>query len=132
MNNYENQKERIDAILNSNNNIAVDRETNKATTCRGLACSRCLFFGGYNENTSCCGNTLKWLLAEYIEPEIDWSKVAVDTPVLVSNDGEEWKRRYFSRVSCYGTVFVFARGTTSWSSGGHEAWFWHVKLAEVE
>ena len=130
MTNYENQKERIDAILNSNNDIAIDIDTNEITTCRGLACSRCLFFGEYNENTSCCRNTIKWLVSEYKEPEVDWSKVAIDTPVLVSNDGEEWERRYFSRVNCYGTVFVFIRGATSWSSDGHEAWHQYVKLAE--
>lgn len=28
---------------------------------------------------------------------VDWSKVAVDTPVLVSNDNKEWIKRYFAR-----------------------------------
>ena len=81
-----------------------------------------------------CGSVLmhKWLVAEYKEPEVDWTTVPIDTPVLVSNDGEEWERRYFSRVNCYGTVFVFSRGATSWSSDGHEAWHQYVKLAEVE
>ena len=31
-----------------------------------------------------------------IEPEVDWSKVEIDTPILVSNYSEAaWVRRYF-------------------------------------
>lgn len=134
MNNYENQKERIDAILNSNNNIAVDRETNKATTCNSLACSKCLFFDGYNENTSCCGNTIKWLLAEYKEPEVDWSKVPVDTPVLVSNDGNKWSRKHFSRV-VNGIPYTWMYGNTSWTAHNNhnnEITYHYIKLGEVE
>ena len=37
----------------------------------------------------------KWLLEEY-EPEIDWSKVPVDTPVMVREDDEEWRKRRFA------------------------------------
>lgn len=135
MNNYENQKERIDAILNSKNNIAVDRETNKATTCKNLACSKCLFFDEYNENTSCCGNTIKWLLAEYKEPGIDWSKVPIDTPVLISVDGKNgnWFNRYFAGVNEKGQPTVFCYGATQWSNGYEEpCHFKYIKLAEVE
>ena len=36
--------------------------------------------------------------AEPEEPEVDWSKVEVDTPILVRNtDNEEWNKRYFAR-----------------------------------
>ena len=97
MNNYENRREIIDAILNSdNNNIAIDIDTNKITTCRSLDCSRCLFFGEYNKNTSCYKNTIKWLLAEY---KIDWSKVPIDTAVLISVDNKNWFNRYFAGVN---------------------------------
>lgn len=135
MNNYENQREIIDAILNSNNNIAIDIDTNKITTCRGLACSRCLFFGEYNESTSCYRNTIKWLLAEYKEPEIDWSKVAVNTPVLVSVDGDFWLNRYFAGVDDEGKPLVFPDGRTSWSNarcGRMWTSYKYIKLAEVE
>ena len=40
-----------------------------------------------------------WLLDEYEEPEVDWSKVEVDTPILVRNDDyatTSWLRRYFA------------------------------------
>lgn len=131
MNNYENQKTDIDLILQSGDDIGVHKDTKKVTTCPKLDCERCLLSYRYNESHYCALNRIKWLLAEYKEPEVDWSTVPIDTPVLVSNDGEEWERRYFSRVSRYGTVFVFVRGTTSWSSNGHEAWYSHAKLAEV-
>lgn len=133
MNNYENQREIIDAILNSNNNIAIDIDTNEITTCRGLACSRCLFFGEYNESTSCYRNTIKWLLAEYKEPEVDWSKVPVDTPVLVSNNGTVWARRYFAKATNLNSIWVFSDGATSWSAGAYPiAHYKYAKLAEVE
>ena len=128
--NYEKHKCEIDAIRKKGHNIAVDRKTNKVVSCNCIKCDMCLFYtqGVYN---NCQANAMKWAASEYIEPEVDWSIVPVDTPVLVSNDGEEWERRYFSRVNCYGTVFVFSRGATSWSSDGHEAWHQYVKLAEL-
>ena len=63
---------------------------------------------------------------------IDWSKVAVDTPVLVSNDNKEWIKRYFARYED-GNVYCWLSGKTSWTatcelSIGH----WdYTKLAEV-
>lgn len=63
---------------------------------------------------------------------VDWSKVAVDTPVLVSNDNKEWIKRYFARYED-GNVYCWLSGKTSWTaicelSTGH----WdYTKLAEV-
>ena len=63
---------------------------------------------------------------------VDWSKVAVDTPVLVSNDNKEWIKRYFARYED-GNVYCWLSGKTSWTaicelSIGH----WdYTKLAEV-
>ena len=118
MTNYEYQKKEIDAISKIGHDIAVDSNTNQVRDCDDLECEDCLFDTPAVRNT-CQANAMRWAASEYKEPGIDWSKVAIDTPVLVSNDGEEWERRYFSRVNCYGTVFVFVRGTTSWSSDGH-------------
>lgn len=63
---------------------------------------------------------------------IDWSKVAVDTPVLVSDDNKEWIKRYFARYKD-GNVYCWLSGKTSWTaicefSIGH----WnYTKLTEV-
>ena len=75
-----------------------------------------------------------WLLEDYKEPEIDWSKVEVDTPILVrDNDGDKWIRRYFAK---HEGKFVYAwnSGRTSWSEGcmtGMTGWK-QAKLAESE
>lgn len=128
MTNYKNQKERIDAILNSNNRIAIDIDTNEITTCRSLACSRCLFCGDYNE---CYKNTIKWLLAEYKEPEIDWSKVPVDTPVLVSDNNRDWYHRHLAKV-IENRPYIWGDGRTSWTTDGNDVLYKYIKLAEVE
>lgn len=75
-----------------------------------------------------------WLLEEYEEPkepEIDWSKVEVDTPILVRDyEGQEWARRYFAEHKC-GTVYAWDVGRTSWSGDGVTEWK-YAKLAESE
>ena len=64
---------------------------------------------------------------------VDWSKVAVDTPVLVRDfEGAKWEKRYFAFFK-NGRVNTFCGGTTSWSSEnitGTISWR-HAKLAEV-
>ena len=68
---------------------------------------------------------------EYVSP-VDWSKVPVDTPILV-RDSEKcsWKRRYFS-VFRNGYVYAWKKGRTSWSAYIHEDFeTWkYAKLAE--
>lgn len=63
---------------------------------------------------------------------VDWSKVKVDTPVLVSVNGVKWYKRYFAKAD-YFDVYVWNKGATSWSIenvNDTEAWN-HIKLAEV-
>lgn len=63
---------------------------------------------------------------------VDWSKVAVDTPVLVSNDNKEWIKRYFARYED-GNVYGWLNGKTSWTATGElSIGLWnYAKLAEV-
>ena len=60
-----------------------------------------------------------WLLEDYKEPEepeINWNKVKVDTPVLVKDrENEEWKKRHFAKYE-FGRVYVWNNGSTSWSA----------------
>lgn len=63
---------------------------------------------------------------------VDWSKVKVDTPVLVSSNGIKWHKRYFAKAD-YLDVYVWNNGATSWSaenSNDTNSWN-HIKLAEV-
>ena len=57
-----------------------------------------------------------WLLEDYEEPEVDWSKVEVDTPILVRHrlDGEG-ERRHFAKYE-NGKVYAWSDGRTSWTA----------------
>lgn len=64
---------------------------------------------------------------------VDWSKVAVDTPVLVSSNGIKWYKRYFASFD-RGNVLAWEYGATSWSvdDAKCEVYRWsYAKLAEV-
>lgn len=71
-------------------------------------------------------------IAEYLGI-VDWSKVEVDTPVLVSFDGCNWFKKYFAKVQ-NDTVYTWDNGATSWSVSNKEycvtSWR-YAKLAEV-
>lgn len=71
-------------------------------------------------------------VAEYLGI-VDWSKVAVDTPILVSFGGCNWVKKYFAKVQ-NNTVYAFDNGATSWSVSNVEycvtPWI-YAKLAEV-
>ena len=76
----------------------------KKDNCADLSCS------------DCGRRQMLWFVEEYEEPEIDWSKVKVDTPVLVKNiENEEWKKRHFAKYE-NGRVHVWNNGSTSWSA----------------
>lgn len=63
---------------------------------------------------------------------VDWSKVPVDTPILVSLDDKLWLCRYFADFK-NGIVYTWGNGATSWSVPRREhknAWSF-AKLAEV-
>lgn len=131
MTNYEKHKDKIDATFEENTHIAVDKNTNEITYCRLQECADCLFSRRHNNSMDCRLSAMKWLLAEYKESEIDWSKVAVDTPVLVSDDGVNWERRYFVRKPAEAMFCVYSKGATSWSTDGCVAWYRYAKLWEV-
>lgn len=99
--------------------------------CAEMRCSEC---GFYISNYSCKHKMLEWLDSEYVEPPVDWSKVAVDTPILVRNSEEEtWRKRYFAKYENE-TVYAWDGGKTSWSVGSKLRIFdWKfAKLAESE
>ena len=64
---------------------------------------------------------------------VDWSKVKVDTPVLVRDfEGAKWEKRYFAFFK-NGRVNTWCGGTTSWSSENTTSTIsWrHAKVVEV-
>lgn len=77
--------------------------------------------------------TTLWLEEEYEAPEVDWSKVKVDTPILVRTNEEDWSRwshRHFAEYRD-GTVYAFDDGATSWTSNEKTGWP-YAKLAEPQ
>ena len=64
--------------------------------------------------------TISQLAEMDFEEVIDWSKVPVDTKILVSNEGDKgWKRRYFAKYKD-GKVYVWALGKTSFTANNNE------------
>lgn len=61
---------------------------------------------------------------------IDWSKVEVDTKILVSNDNKRWYRRYFAKYE-NGEVFAFLSGYTSYIDNTCTEWK-YAKLYKEE
>lgn len=54
--------------------------------------------------------------------EIDWSKVEVDTKVLVRESEKlEWEKRHFSHY-CDNTMYCFCNGCTSFSGKNTSSW----------
>lgn len=98
-----------------------------------LCCFGCCGCDNLSEE-DCRKQTEDWLFSEYKEPEVDWSKVKVDTPILVrDNEDEEWTKRYFAEF-IDGIVYAWGGGTTSWTASGEYAVIsWkYAKLAESE
>lgn len=72
-----------------------------------------------------------WLMEEYEEPEVDWSKIAVDTPILArQNEDGEWLRRHFAKYE-EGIVYTWKDSRTSWTEDSMTGWACG-KLAETE
>lgn len=122
MKNYEKYAEEI-KNYNGNNfcNNFVILAIRKGCECLG-SCEQCRMLQNI------------WLLEEYEEPEVDWSKVAVDTPILVKNvEYWGWCKRYFAKYE-NGNVFAWEDGCTSWSSTStDDVTYWkYAKLAETE
>lgn len=97
------------------NSFGVDGE-NKPFRCTFRCDGKC--YGRicqfYNNEIACETLAKQWLDEEY---KTDWSKVPVDTPILVKDSESEsvkWKHRYFAKYE-NGKVFTWADGVTSWS-----------------
>ncbi len=100
----------------------------KLTACDDTHCINCDF----RRPSDCNEKTLKWANSEYVEPPVDWSKVPVDTPILVKDSADTcFSRRYFAKF-VNGVVYAWDDGKTSWSDGTHMTNWEYAKLAESE
>lgn len=98
----------------------------------GIMCDECLF---NNHSFSCSYDAINWLFSEYKEEkEVEWSKVKVDTPILVRDfEKAAWERRYFAGFKD-GEVYAWNGGLTSWTADDEKnVCIWkYAKLAESE
>lgn len=127
MTNYEHYKSEIDKIVRMGRCVAVEEKTSRITSCNQISCSQCRF---YSCGCDCDTAALAWADYESIEPKVDWYKVDVDTPLLVSHDGLIWMKQHFAKYE-NGFVCAWEGGKTSYTTS--TTWYWeYAKLAEVE
>ena len=69
-------KDELEEILVTE--LAVRKGNGEIVTCEGIDCASCIFHTDYDD---CDELVRKWLNQEY--KSVDWSKVPVDTPILV-------------------------------------------------
>lgn len=129
MTNKEKYAEKILAIACSSA-FAVSKESNNPIACNSFPCIHCRF---HKKNASCFGSRIEWLNQEYTEPPVNWSKVDVDTPILVRDrESGEWMKRHFAEYK-FSVVYTWNEGRTSWSADENDMTSWkYAKLAESE
>ena len=131
MTNKEKYGNEILDIACTGDRVAMRNSDNVIVGCKKLKCSDCAF----NTYGKCCNDAIeKWANSEYVEPPVDWSKVAVDTPILVrDSEKESWRKRHFAKYE-NGKVYTWLGGSTSWSAdNSSDIVGWKMaKLAESE
>ena len=120
-------KEIVDVALKDETFALMDGKICACSDVQG--CTSCAFY----DRDDCIISKQEWANREYVEPPVDWSKVAVDTPILVRDFvGGEWARRYFAKYE-NGIVYAWGGGATSWSADSGDITDWKMaKLAESE
>ena len=92
----------------------------KLEKCGDITCNRCRML------------QMLWMLEECKEPETDWSKVKVDTLILVRDSEDRgWIKRHFAEYKD-GFVYAWRDGHTSWTTYGMPTAWKYAKLAESE
>ena len=124
MTNGEKYEEEIVEILNSDKKLMCDDFVKKKVLASyGMICN--------HECSGCVILTNIWLSKEYKEPEVDWSKVKVDTPIYVQDCiSDIWYPRYFAKFKDR-QVYAWCDGKTSFTVGSDDAIPWaYAKLAK--
>ena len=112
MTNREKFAEQILDIACDGDYVAVRKKDMKPDWCKNIECDECYF---YNYNEDCYDTRKEWCESEYKEPPINWSKIPVDTPILVKDiKNDEWRHRHFAKFED-GVVYAWRAGCTSWS-----------------
>lgn len=130
MTNLEKFEDEIKLIVYSGGYFAIEKRDGEVVECSDVICRDCKF---HAENTSCSRQRAKWMQEEYEKPtpKVDWSKVPIDTPILVRNyETVEWRGRCFAGY-IGDKVCAFGYDTTSENFKVVDCWE-YAKLAESE
>ena len=116
-------KEILDIVCSGN---YLGKQNGHLCPCANIKCSDCEF------NKSCNEEFIKWANSEYKEHEIDWNKVPVDTPILITYSCYTLKRhfaKYYNK-----TIYSYPDGTTSWSFNQDSSQLisWDEKNVQIE
>lgn len=120
-------KEILDIVCKTGDFPAVTN--NKPTECDSIQCKDCEFNNIYD----CRENFVEWANSEYVEREIDWTKIPIDTPVYVWDyDGENRLKRHFAGYDKNNNkIITFSYGQTSWSTDIRDVVKWnYAEIAE--
>jgi hypothetical protein len=103
MKNREKYAEQIIDMALNDIEIAVDKE-GRLCDCNEIDCNDCMFC-----IPGCRERLKEWSEQEYVKPTVDWSKVPVDTKILVrdSEDG-----RWEKDISQDTKIILFLHGAT--------------------
>ena len=116
-------KEILDIVCSGND---VGKRNGYLYPCANINCSDCEF----NKcDASCNEEFTKWANSEYKEPEIDWNKVPVDTPVYVWNSDSNTYKRHFAGYA-NDKIIAFTDGATSWSNDEYKTEWNHAQIKE--
>ena len=121
-------KDIVDVALKDETFALMDGKICACSDVQG--CTSCAFY----DRDDCIISKQEWANSEYVEPPVDWSKVEVDTPILVRDSREEaWRKRHFAKYENE-TVYAWGNGTTSWGAFSSDSLVnWKMaKLAESE
>ena len=95
-------------------------------------CEKCDLYDAASSG-NCNQARREWGEAEYVnpapEPEIDWSEVTVNTPILVKYD-HKWIPRHFCKYED-GVIYAWYSGRTSWTTERFCKWD-EVKLQKID
>ena len=124
------KKEILD-IACSGDLIAVNKNTLKLVPCSSIQCKNCFF----SKTSPCQSSVQEWVnseYSEYVEPEIDWNKVPVDTPIYVKDlDYNGWIPRHFAGITDSGLIQAWNNGVTSHTTVDNGTRIWNcVKITD--
>lgn len=109
----------VDIALDTPVSIGLSKLSGVPVGCKHLTCRDCVF--NKKRNVPCSSCRKKWAEEEYSKkyvPDVDWTSVPTDTPVLISIPGDFIHRHFASYDSSTRTIYTYVEGRTSWTSEG--------------